>query len=188
MVAYPVVLKGLSVLEQRQLQEDFYSLTVDDIDSGETTLPVWESWPPVILKIPVLNVEVFVAAVEDINILDRQLNHPPAHYPGTAVPGEDGNLVIAGHRGGPAGFFKNVNRLQEGDAIILLTPAASYHYRVVDIFITERNDMSVLENSPWPTLTLTTCQRVGVDSAAKRLIVTAELDKVLLESKEDRLS
>ena len=52
------------------------------------------------------------------------------HYPNTPLPGEEGNVAIAGHRTTYGKPFANLDRLKPGDEIILETPVGKYTYKV----------------------------------------------------------
>ncbi|HEV3365260.1 MAG TPA: class E sortase [Acidimicrobiia bacterium] len=96
------------------------------------------------------------------------------HYPNTPLPGEEGNVAIAGHRTTYGKPFANLDHLKPGDEILLETPVGKYTYRVSrDPFIVKPTDFSVISQTPGKTLTLTTCHPKG--SARERLIVKAEL-------------
>jgi sortase A len=125
------------------------------------------------IKIPTLDFDVFV--VEGISA--SALRAGAGHYPSTPLPCEDGNVAIAGHRTTYGKPFANVDRLQEGDAIILETPIGSCTYEVARApFRVKPNNVSVVANDPTKrTLTLTTCHPKG--SAAERLIIKATYTK-----------
>jgi len=96
------------------------------------------------------------------------------HYPNTPLPGEEGNVAIAGHRTTYGKPFANLDRLKVGDEIFLETPVGNYTYKVTkDPFPVAANDFSVIAQTPGHTLTLTTCHPKG--SARQRLVVKAEL-------------
>lgn len=97
------------------------------------------------------------------------------HYPNTPLPGEEGNVAIAGHRTTYGKPFANLDRLKVGDEIFLETPVGKYTYRVTkDPFPVAANDFSVIAQTPGHTLTLTTCHPKG--SARQRLVIKAELE------------
>ena len=123
------------------------------------------------LKIPALDVDVVV--VEGTSA--SALRAGAGHYPKTPLPCEAGNVSIAGHRTTYGKPFANVDRLKEGDAIILETPIGSCTYEVNRApFLTKPTDFSVVANEPTSsTLTLTTCHPKG--SAKERLIIKASL-------------
>ena len=121
------------------------------------------------IKIPKLDVDVVV--VEGISA--SALRAGAGHYPSTPLPCEDGNVSIAGHRTTYGKPFANVDRLKEGDTIILETPIGSCTYEVSRApFIVKPENLTVVANDPTKrTLTLTTCHPKG--SAAQRLIIRA---------------
>jgi sortase A len=95
------------------------------------------------------------------------------HIPGTALPGEDGNIVLAAHRDT---FFRPLRNIQKGDEIALTTLSGAYRYRVESIQIVGPDDVGVLSPTKQPTLTLVTCYPFYfVGSAPKRFIVRAGL-------------
>jgi sortase A len=106
---------------------------------------------------------------------DAQLEQGPGHYPGSALPGEIGNVAIAGHRTTYAHPFYNLDALASGDAIYILTTQGYFHYIVKGSQVVSPQDTSVLDAAPGKaTLTLTTCNPRY--SAAQRLVVTASFD------------
>jgi sortase A len=121
------------------------------------------------IKIPALDVDVVV--VEGTSA--SALRAGAGHYPATPLPCEDGNVAIAGHRTTYGKPFANVDRLKEGDAVILETPIGSCTYEVSRApFRVKPNNTSVVANDPTKrNLTLTTCHPKG--SAAERLIIKA---------------
>lgn len=190
---YPLVLKGQAMWEQHQLEKQFRDtespyIEVDYTRPGRerppvwhpyepVELPQWEAFPLTKLEIPKIDVEVHVVALEDMSIFSRSISQIPSYYPESSFPGEVGNVLIAGHRGGPAGYFNYLNRLDPGDKIILHAPGISYVYLVEKVFIVEPTDLSVIQPLDYPGMTLTTCQRVGTVSSAKRLIVRAKFEE-----------
>ena len=114
--------------------------------------------------------------VEGVTLGDLQRG--PGHYPGTALPGDDGNFAIAGHRTTYGAPFYNLDQLERGDEVIVTTRNGSKHtYRVRSQEIVQPGDTWVISPDPLergkPTLTLTTCHPRF--SNAQRMIVFAEL-------------
>jgi sortase (surface protein transpeptidase) len=62
---------------------------------------------------------------------EEQLSQGPGHYPGTAMPGERGNLAVAGHRVGRGSPFLDLDRLRPGDPIVVETADTWFVYRVL---------------------------------------------------------
>jgi sortase A len=102
-----------------------------------------------------------------------QLELGPGHYAGTPLPGEQGNVAIAGHRTTWGRPFYDLNELADGDQILLSTSRGTFVYRVSSSQVVSPSDVSVLDPTSAPTLTLTTCSPRF--SAAQRLVVTATL-------------
>jgi sortase A len=102
------------------------------------------------------------------------------HYVGSPLPGEPGNVAIAGHRTTYGRPFNRLDELKPGDEAVLDTPIATYVYRVVAPFDGHPNpwvvlpsDVSVLDRTAGNELTFTTCNPKG--SAAQRLVLRLEL-------------
>ena len=104
---------------------------------------------------------------------ESQLQQGPGHYPGTPMPGEAGNAAIAGHRTTYGAPFYSLDALHAGDAINVETSQGLFGYQVVQTKIVSPDDTSVLQTTPLPELTLTTCNPRY--SATQRLIVRALL-------------
>ena len=62
---------------------------------------------------------------------EKELSQGPGHYVGTAMPGERGNLAIAGHRVGKGSPFLDLDRLRPGDPIVVETRNDWFVYRVL---------------------------------------------------------
>jgi sortase A len=111
---------------------------------------------------------------------EAQLEQGPGHYQGTPLPGETGNSAIAGHRTTYAAPFFNLNLLQPGDPIFIVTPQGHFEYVVGSQEVVDPGDTSVLDSSTQPLLTLTTCNPRY--SATERLVVVARLRSSILTS------
>ena len=121
------------------------------------------------LEIPRLNLAVMVREGAD----ERTLSRAVGHIPGTALPGNVGNVGLAGHRDT---FFRSLRNIRADDTIELETTAGTYRYVVKSTRIVTPRDVSVLEASGGETLTLVTCYPFYyVGSAPKRFIVHAAL-------------
>jgi sortase A len=104
---------------------------------------------------------------------ERTLSRAVGHIPGTALPGNVGNVGLAGHRDT---FFRALRNIRADDTIELETTAGTYRYIVKSTRIVTPRDVSVLEASGGETLTLVTCYPFYyVGSAPKRFIVHAAL-------------
>jgi sortase A len=123
------------------------------------------------LVIPRIGVNVYVVQ----GVADEDLRRGPGHYPQTALPGQVGNAAIAGHRTTYGAPFYSLNELQVGDSISLTdTAGRTFVYLVSEPpRVVSPSDVSVLEPTPFPQLTLTTCNPRF--SATSRLVVFARL-------------
>jgi sortase A len=103
---------------------------------------------------------------------DRTLRRAVGHIPGTPLPGQPGNVAIAGHRDT---FFRALRNVREDDEITLMTLEGSYRYRVDSIKVVGPEDTEVLDNSGDDILTLVTCYPFYfVGPAPRRFIVRAQ--------------
>jgi sortase A len=104
-----------------------------------------------------------------LTVIDRG----PGHWPGTAMPGGFGNVVIAGHRTTNSRPFRNIDQLEVGDEIILRTDAGTFVYRVSGTRVVEEHEMWIVDQRPGYTVTLFACHPPG--SAQYRYVVFGEL-------------
>jgi sortase A len=123
--------------------------------------------PLAVLRIPKIRLEVAVMPGTDDHTLDRAVGH----IEGTAQPGTDGNLAIAGHRDG---FFRGLKDIAPGDVIEVETFQGKAVYHVDRIWVVDPQDVWVLDPTPTRTLTLVTCYPFYfVGPAPRRFIVRA---------------
>lgn len=104
---------------------------------------------------------------------DAQLQMGPGHYPNTPLPGQSGNSAIAGHRTTYLHPFYNLNDLVPGDGITIETVQGIFLYHVTQSLTVSPSDVSVIDQTTTPTLTLTTC--TPPFTASQRLVVHAAL-------------
>jgi sortase A len=102
---------------------------------------------------------------------DQTLDRAVGHIDGTARPGTNGNLGIAGHRDG---FFRGLKDITPGDVIEVDTMEGTDVYRVDQIWVVDPEDVWVLDPTPARTLTLVTCHPFYfIGAAPHRFIVRA---------------
>lgn len=119
------------------------------------------------LDIPDAGVSVMVLEGTD----DWTLNRAVGHIEGTALPGEPGNLGIAGHRDG---FFRGLRHLDVGDELTFTTLDGVGRYRVVDLSVVDPESVEVLAPTADSTITLVTCHPFYyIGDAPRRFIVHA---------------
>jgi len=118
-------------------------------------------------EIPRLQLSYALLEGTDHRTLDKSIGH----VEGTGLPGEIGNIGIAGHRNT---HFRKLEWIQRGDEIIVNSPQGRFRYVVEWARLFTPGDIEVLDVSHGPAVTLITCfpfEYVG--SAPLRLIVRA---------------
>ena len=124
------------------------------------------------ISIPRLQLAVMIAQGDSVAILERAVGHLPA----TALPGQTGNVVLAGHRDT---FFRPLKDIRLGDTITLKTPYGDFDYTVESTSVVKPTDVQVLEPTGGETLTLVTCfPFYYVGPAPNRFIVRARYQSV----------
>jgi sortase A len=102
---------------------------------------------------------------------DATLDVALGHIAGTALPGQNGNVALAGHRDR---LFRGLKDIAPGDQIVFETPAAKFAYQVEGTQIVKPADVGVLKPGAYPELTLVTCYPFSyIGSAPDRFIVKA---------------
>ncbi len=120
------------------------------------------------ITIPRLGLSVLIAEGADGATLSRAVGH----LPGTALPGQSGNVVLSGHRDT---YFRPLRKIEREDVITVSTLAGEYRYRVVSTKVVSPTDVSVLTAGVRQTLTLITCYPFYfIGPAPDRFIVQAE--------------
>ncbi len=92
------------------------------------------------------------------------------HFVYSAYPGAVGNTLLYAHAGT---VFRHLDTLAVHDPIMIQTPSGSLQFRVRELRIVAPDDLSVLDSTSTPVLTMLTCYPFGVDSS--RLVVIADL-------------
>jgi sortase A len=124
--------------------------------------------PLAVLRIPRLGVETAVLEGTD----DWTLNRAVGHIEDTARPGAAGNIGIAGHRDG---FFRALEGVRTGDRLEMQTLDGLHVYQIARTWIVGPDDVSVLDPTSAPSVTLVTCYPFYfVGPAPQRFIVRAE--------------
>jgi sortase A len=140
------------------------------------------------MRIPAIDLDQIV--VEGVS--SAALKKGPGHYPECGPgfseplctsfeeiwPGEDGRVIVSGHRTTYGAPFYNIDKLRRGDRIVTETQWGEFTYEVTIKTIVEPESPLVVidtreDDSREPELVLTTCNPRF--SAAQRLIVYAEL-------------
>ena len=138
--------------------------------------PAAEAISPVVIgpdgligRMEIARLGVSVVVIEGTS--GKTLRRAVGHIAGTALPGQPGNVGIAGHRDT---FFRPLRNIQPEDIIALATAQGEYRYRVVSAKVVSPDDVAVLNSDGNEILTLVTCYPFYyVGSAPKRFIVRA---------------
>ena len=119
------------------------------------------------IEVPRLGLNAIVVQGDSPASLRRAVGHLAK----SALPGEWGNVALAGHRDT---FFRPLRDIRLGDGIRFRTRGRTFEYRVESIEIVAPTDLRVLESSTGHDLTLLTCFPLYyVGPAPKRLVVRA---------------
>ncbi|HUB70663.1 MAG TPA: sortase [Acidimicrobiales bacterium] len=122
------------------------------------------------VRIPAIGVDDYF--VEGVG--EEQLQEGPGLYPGSGLPGQVGNLAIAGHRTTYGAPFFRLDEVKVGDRVVIDVPEGRAVYKVSQPpFAVSPYDTSVLADFGDARLTLTTCNPPFF--ATTRLIVVAKL-------------
>lgn len=121
------------------------------------------------LKIPKINVER--------GLVDPKSKYNDVKYNVEIIKGSDmpsvekGNLILAGHSGtARISYFRNLNKLQQGDDIYIYYQGKKYNYKVINIYeVDKTGTIKILRNNK-TTLTLVSC----IHKEDKQIVVIAE--------------
>jgi sortase A len=119
------------------------------------------------LSVPRLHLSAMVREGIDRNTLLLAVGHIPA----TALPGQPGNVGVAGHRDT---FFRGLKDLRTGDEIQFTTLSGDFKYVVESLIVVEPDNVGVLAPSSENVLTMVTCYPFFyIGNAPKRFVVRA---------------
>ncbi len=170
----PVILGGSAV------NGDVLGVSVESIDNFPafiTSSNLLAPYPEFKLSIKRLNLDNI-----KVKVASNDFESNLAHLPGTALPGERGNVFITGHSSLPFApgnkkipFFANLPNIKKGDDIFIDALGQRFDYVVVGMKIVDPKDTSVIAppEREGRYLTLMTCVPPGFNT--KRLIVLARL-------------
>ena len=127
------------------------------------------------IEIPALSVAATLYEGIRLTTFDRG----PGHWPGSAMPGEFGNVVVGGHRTNGSKPFRHLDALVPGDEVIFTTAAGRFVYTVSSTEITTADDLTVVHQNRGNSATLFACHPVG--STAERIVVHLRLAPQLKE-------
>jgi sortase A len=119
---------------------------------------------------------------------DEVLHRGVGHLTGSALPGQRGNVVLAGHRDS---FFRDLRNIRKGDFVDVTTESGTRSYAVESTEVVNPTDIAVEAPTPAPTLTLITCYPFNfVGNAPQRFIIRAQpaQENAALRNNDDEAS
>jgi sortase A len=119
------------------------------------------------IQVPRLGLKAIVVQGDSPRILRRAVGHLLK----TALPGESGNIALAGHRDT---FFRPLRQIRPGDLVTFDVPGQHFRYEVDSTRVVSPREWRVLRTSTGRDLTLITCFPFSyVGPAPDRFIVHA---------------
>ncbi len=103
----------------------------------------------------------------------EQLKKGVAQHLGTPNPGENGNLVLSAHNDIFGEIFRELDKLQPGDVVILYSSTRQYTYVITGTQLVEPTRVEVMAPTPTATVTLISCYPYLIDN--QRIVVSAVL-------------
>ena len=118
------------------------------------------------LELPTIGVSQPFGEGVTLTAIDRG----PSHWPGSAMPGQLGNVVVAGHRTTNSRPFLDLDQLAPGDPLVFrMNDGTTWTYEMTASEIVGPDAMYIVDQHPEPTATLFACHPKG--SAAQRIVV-----------------
>ncbi|MCE9622479.1 MAG: class E sortase [Actinomycetia bacterium] len=121
------------------------------------------------IEIPRINLNKSLFEGVTLTTLDKG----PGHWPGTALPGAMGNVVVGGHRTSKGRPFRHLEKLVPGDEVIFTTDTGRFVYHVVRTEVVTPDAIWIVDQTEAYTATLFACHPVG--STRERIVVFLEL-------------
>ncbi|HDQ71779.1 MAG TPA: sortase [Chloroflexi bacterium] len=142
-----------------------------DLVDAITPLPMPTPGPEqaIRIQIPTIGVDAPVLEGDDW----ETLKEGAGHYVGSVNPGERGNCVISAHNDIFGEIFRDLPELDLGDEIFVHTQRQVYRYVVTQKRIVKPTEVSVMDPTSQPVLTLISCYPYGINT--HRIVVIAEL-------------
>jgi sortase A len=122
-----------------------------------------------LLAIPKIKAELGIIEGTDPDDLEKGVGH----YKGAYYPGDQGQIVLSGHRDT---VFRKLGELEIGDSLKMEMPYGSYTYEIIDTKIVKSDDTSIITlQHNKEELILTTCYPFSyIGNAPKRYIIYAK--------------
>lgn len=158
---------GLGLWQARQLDQSWHRQVAAAPPPARAVAPAVDPRPvdgvDFAIDVPKLGYQAAVAEGVDATVLAGG----PGHYPGTAWPGQNGDVGVAAHNV----YWIKFNDLQPGDLVKVETRWGTYTYRISGRKIVWPDDRTVLIPTATPRLTLTTCWPLWAGAFANQRLV-----------------
>lgn len=165
----PVIFSQLQYLFDKPQTTQLAATTASSVIPAEATISI----PKINVYAPVM----YEPSIAEGNV-QKALESGVVHYGNTPVPGQSGNAVIFGHSSNdwwePGNYkfiFGLLDKLSPGDRFSVDYQSKRYIYEVTSTRVVAPTDVSVLNPTAEPSMTLITCTPPG--TSLKRLIVVA---------------
>jgi LPXTG-site transpeptidase (sortase) family protein len=168
--------------KQQVMIEEFNKTVGDEDAQGNSTQPDYNPDVTTVLNPTDVNGMIGILSIPKINLKVAVVNGVDAvslkialgHFKETCMPGERGNCAISGHRSFTYNqFFNRLDEIGVGDEVDVSTKSGNFKYVVYEKKIVDPHDVSVLNKTDEPVLTLITCHPPR--SSAYRLIIRGKL-------------
>jgi sortase A len=122
-----------------------------------------------VIEIPKLGLRVPMGQ----GVTMRNIDRGPSHWPGTALPGQPGNVVVMGHRVTRTRPFRDIDRLAPGDEVFFEVGGVRSRYVMTHHEVVTPDRLDIVRQTEEPTGTLFACHPPG--SARYRYVVRLKL-------------
>ena len=156
-VGGPAQAAGAS-LERAQLQAPAPVTTTAPVDAGPIAIPddSYADEPIVLLgTITIPKLGLTHKLYQGVTLHNIDLG--PSQWPGTALPGQPGNAVVAGHRVTHDHPFLDIDKLQPGDLVIFDVGGTRSTYRTTSSEVVAPDAVWIANQTSTPTATLYAC-------------------------------
>lgn len=136
---------------------------------GSVILPEPVAQPATRIIIPSINVDAPVGEGTDWESLKYQVGH----HPGTANPGQRGNMVLAAHNDIYGEIFRYLPDVTIGESVTVYASEQRFHYRLAERRIIRPEQVEVMLPTTGPTITLISCYPYLIDT--HRIVLFGDL-------------
>ena len=125
---------------------------------------------------PIGRILIPAAGVDQVlydQVTALSIDKGPSHWPGTAMPGQPGNVVVAGHRTSHGSPFLRLGEMHPGDDIVFVMGDGTWTYKVTASEVVSPQALGIVNQHDVSEATLFTCHPPG--SGSERLVIHALL-------------